>query len=195
MGGVLAARAYPSGYDWAYTVASALASRKHNPAGSIYFAGGLVVGMFFLSVAICALRERLSTVGRFFHLCLWVGVTSCGLVGLERLFFYHLSEVVDKGHEVLALLAFLGFYLGVSGMLFRGWREKRMGFWPTLLLLLPLCAIAFTQLWLYIDQRDFGWVDPGWRDLGVPVWLSFAFWQWLAMGGLWAALGVVIWKS
>ena len=34
-GGILvAAWHYPEGYDWAYTVATALAARKKNPAGS-----------------------------------------------------------------------------------------------------------------------------------------------------------------
>jgi hypothetical protein len=56
---------------------------------------------------------------------------------------------------------------------------------------MPLAAIAITQFWLYIDQRDLGWVDTGWRAMGIPLWLSFAFWQWLAIVTLWLGLGAL----
>jgi len=28
--------------------------------------------------------------------------------------------------------------------------------------------------------------------MGIPIWLSFAFWQWLAIGFLWAGLGLLV---
>ncbi|MGH7481147.1 MAG: hypothetical protein ACRELV_03260, partial [Longimicrobiales bacterium] len=57
----------------------------------------------------------------------------------------------------------------------------------------PLVAVGVTQLALYLDQRDLGWVDAGWRAMGVPLWLSFAFWQWLAVALLWVGLGFLLW--
>ena len=39
-GFLMAARYYPGGFDWAYTVVSALASQKHNPEGSAWFSVG-----------------------------------------------------------------------------------------------------------------------------------------------------------
>jgi len=42
---------------------------------------------------------------------------------------------------------------------------------------------------LWLGQRDVGWVDVAWRELGIPVWLSFAFWQWVAVALLWVGLG------
>lgn len=194
-GGGLAAAAFPGGYDWAYTVASALASQKHNPTGSKWFAGGVVLGTIFLGVALSGIRAKEPFGGGFYLICLWVGVVGCGLVGLERLLLFHFSDRFHKGHELLALLAFLGLYIGVGGLIFQLRGVGESGRWPVFLLFLPLSAILCVQLWLYYDQRDLGWVDPGWREKGVPVWLSFAFWQWWAMVGLWLALGWVVWKG
>ena len=52
-------------------------------------------------------------------------------------------------------------------------------------------AIAITELWLYLEQRDVGWVDTNWREKGLPIWLSFAFWQWLSIALLWVGLGML----
>ena len=62
---------------------------------------------------------------------------------------------------------------------------------PLFLVASPLVVIGITQFWLYLDQRDLGWVDTSWRDMGIPLWLSFAFWQWLAIGFLGAGLGLL----
>jgi len=49
----------PRGGDWAYTVASALASQKHNPAGSIWFSSALVIAMALLWRYVSALKKGL----------------------------------------------------------------------------------------------------------------------------------------
>jgi len=59
----------------------------------------------------------------------------------------------------------------------------------------PLAAIFITQILIYFDQRDLGWVDHSWREMGVSPWLSFAFWQWLAVAFLWFGLGHLLWSS
>ena len=66
---------------------------------------------------------------------------------------------------------------------------------PVLLVASPLLAIGITQFWLYVDQRDLGWVDTGWRAMGIPVWFSFAFWQWLSIASLWVGLGLLWFTS
>lgn len=81
-------------------------------------------------------------------------------------------------------------YLGVIGALVQmAWRQGGYVA-PLLIVLTPLVAIAVVQLTLYLGQRDLGWVDTGWREMGIPVWLSFAFWQWLALAFLWLGLAL-----
>jgi len=47
------------------------------------------------------------------------------------------------------------------------------------LVLIPLAGTSLTQLYLYLFSRGLGWVNLSWRDRGVPVALSIAFWEWL----------------
>jgi hypothetical protein len=84
---------------------------------------------------------------------------------------------------------------GVMGFYYHRVRHAASSLWPALLVVLPLCAVGLSQLALYFDQRDLGWVNTAWREMGVPVWLSFAFWQWLAVWFLGLGLGyLVLWK-
>jgi hypothetical protein len=68
------------------------------------------------------------------------------------------------------------------------------GLWLSggLLVVVPLLAIGISQVALYFDQRDLGWVNTGWREMGIPLWLSFAFWQWLAVTVLGVGVGHLI---
>ena len=192
LGLVLAARRYPGGYDWAYKVMSALASKKHNPEGAAYFAGGLSLSLAILWPAVAWIGSRHGAehgLARFGSRALRFGVVCGVLVGIERLVFFHFSEIVHKGHEILAILCFLGLYSGVLALHVHRIRLRFTSFWPAVLAIAPLVAIGLSQLALYFDQRDLGWVDQNWRDMGVPIWLSFAFWQWLAAAALWASFG------
>jgi hypothetical protein len=69
--------------------------------------------------------------------------------------------------------------------------RRRLYALPLFLVTSPLVAIGITQFWLYLDQRELGWVDTNWREMGIPLSLSFAFWQWLAIGCLWLGLGLL----
>ena len=112
-------------------------------------------------------------------------------MGAERILIHNLSDWVYKAHEILAILFFLGLYFGVFGLLVQAMLCQRIYVIPVLLVASPLLAIGITQFWLYLEQRDLGWVDTSWREMGIPLWLSFAFWQWLAIGFLWAGLGLL----
>ena len=195
LGAVLAARHYPGGFDWAYTVASALASQKHNPTGSFWFSGGFILSMSLLWPYVSALKQSLgpslAPTEKFAIGALRLGLICGALVAAERLLIKDLSDWVYKAHEILALIFFLGLYIGVFVLLINAMLRQRIYVLPIFLVAGPLLAIGVTQFWLYFDQRDLGWVDTSWREMGIPLWLSFAFWQWLAIGGLWVSMGML----
>ena len=193
-GFVLAARQFPGGFDWAYTVVSALASQKHNPEGSAWFAGGFGLSMALLWPYVSALKKNLCSHLRSSPavsiIILRTGLLCGMLLGLERLLIHDLSAWIDKAHELLGLLAFLGYYLGILGIMLQLMLRQRIYVLPVLMVASPLLAIGGTQLWLYLYQRDLGWVDTSWREMGIPLYLSFAFWQWVAI--LLLAIGLVL---
>ena len=194
-GSITAAHYFPGGFDWAYTVASALASQKHNPQGSAWFAAALTLAMALLWPYVSTLKQHQGSVhpvlARVAIGSLRTGLVAGALLGLERLLIRDLSALVYKAHEILGLLTFFGLYLGIIGLMIHATLRNRSQVFVLLLTVSPLLAIGITQFWLYIDQRDLGWVDASWRDKGIPVWLSFAFWQWLAIGLLWLGLGLL----
>jgi hypothetical protein len=189
---VFAARTFPQQpYDWQYVVMSALASRKHNPGGALWFSVALGLSMLALWPVTAYLRESLAA--RWQVIALRVGIL-CGVaIGMERLVFWHVSDVVYKAHELLALGVFAGLYVGALGLYAHRLRRDRRAWLGALAIGAPLLAIGITQLALYLDQRDLGWVDHGWRAMGIAVWLSFAFWQWVAVAVLWAGLAHLVW--
>lgn len=193
-GAIIAAQYYPGGFDWFYSVASALASQKHNPEGSVWFAASLSVSMLLLWLYISSIKPGLSeilSVSDFSIVAIRFGLVCCFLLGVERILFYDLSHWYFKAHEILALFGLLGLYVGVLSLLLQILRHKKANIVPVLLIVSPLVIIGLSQLWLYLEQRNLGWVNTDWREIGVPVWLSFAFWQWLAIGFLWAGLGLL----
>jgi hypothetical protein len=193
LGIAIAFARFPGGYDWAYTVISKLASRRHNPDGAIWLCGGLLVAVLLLWRAVRPLGGRPGGERPGAALiALRAGLIGAGLLAIEGLFSVNLSSFIRKGHELLALLTLLALYGGVLGLYAGRIRRDRPFLWPALLVLLPLVAVGLSQLALYFDQRDLGWVDTSWRELGVPIWLSFAFWQWTAVALLGAGLGHLI---
>lgn len=197
-GSILGSKAYPKGFDWMYEVMSALASSKHNPGGGIWFASGLALGMAALLPVWITLKREAATNGTRWELrwsaTLALGIAGGILVGIERLFIYHISDILHKAHEALAVLSFLGLYLGTLGIAIERARSRRdpSNRWTASIIAGPLIAIGASQLSLYLDQRDLGWVDRSWRDMDIPLWLSFAFWQWLASAAIWLGLGLLL---
>jgi hypothetical protein len=187
---------YPGGYDWVYTVATSLGSHERNPEGRAWMAGALCLSMVVLWPCVAALEQRLrpsaSGAGRLAIGALRFALVCFALLGAEGLLIRDLSKMVFKGHELLALAGFLGAYLGILTLLAHLILRQRLYTLPALLIASPLLAIGITQLWLYFEQRGLGWVRPNWREMGIPIWLSFAFWQWLAIGFLWAGLGLLV---
>jgi hypothetical protein len=187
-GAGIAMALYPGGFDWAYTVISRLASLNHNPAGGPWLAASLLPAMALLW-PVSGYLLRAVAGARAPVLALRVGIVGGALLGLEGLLQLELSGLHRKGHEILALLTFAGLYGGVLGLYYRRVRQQATFLLPALVVVLPILAVCASHIGLYFDQRDLGWVNTNWRELGVPVWLSFAFWQWSAVAMLWMGLG------
>ena len=145
-----------------YTVVSELASRKHNPEGGRWFSIALGLSMLALWPVASYLRD---TVGdrRWPILALRAGILFGVAVGIERLTFVRFSSFVNNGHEALAVGTFAGLYTGLLGLY---WQRLRLGWTGALIVAAPLAAIFITQIVIYFDQRDLGWVDRRWRDHG-----------------------------
>lgn len=193
-GTIMATVYYPGGFDWVYTVVSALASMKHNPVGSFWLAGALSLSMVLLWPYVSALKSRLSSsipATSFAFGALRTGLVCGALLGAEKLLIHDLSNWVYKAHEILALLTFAGLYIGILSLLVQAMLHRKIYLVHVTLVAGPLIAVGITQFWLYVDQRDLGWVDVSWREMGIPFWLSFAFWQWLAILFLWLGLGLL----
>jgi hypothetical protein len=194
IGVVMAGRQFPGGFDWAYTVISRLGSHRHNPGGAFWLSGSLFMAVCLLWPVTTHLEGP--TAGarrpRVAGIALRVGLIGGALLALEGLLMVDLSRLGRKGHEILALTTFLGFYGGVLGLFVHRIRNAGAAIWPALLVMAPLCAVGGSQLALYFGQREMGWVNTGWRELGVPLWLSFAFWQWLAVAFLGLGLGYLV---
>jgi hypothetical protein len=189
VGMALAAARYPGGsFDWAYTVISALASRKHNPDGAAWFAGAIAAAMACLWPVVVELTRN-GAAPRWVAVALRVGVVCGVFVGVERLVFHHFSDVVRKGHELVALVSFLGFYPGVLGLYAHRVKVRRGFLLPAVVAVVPLLGVGVREFYLYLAQRGIGWTNYDWRGHGAPLWLSFALWQWLAAVLLWLAVG------
>ena len=187
---------YPGHYDWIYTVATALVSDKRNPGGQAWMGAAICLSMGVLWPCVAALGRRLrpsaAGAGRVAIGALRFAIVCAALLGVEALRIFDLSKLLSKGHELVALAAFASAYLGVLALLARLVLRRWFYALPALLIATPLLAIGVSQLWLYFEQRGIGWVGPNWREMGIPIWVSFAFWQWLAIGFLWAGLGLLV---
>jgi hypothetical protein len=184
LGVAVAAARFPGGFDWAYTVISRLGSPRHNPGGAHWLTGSLLAAALLLWPVVNHLARSAGAPARAPIMALRLGLLGALLLGLEGLLALDLSRLHRKGHELVALVTFAAFYAGVLGLhLQRVWAGVAR-LWGAALVVAPLCAVGASQLALYLGQRDLGWVNTGWRELGVPVWLSFALWQWLAVAFL-----------
>ncbi len=192
LGVAFAARHFPGGFDWGYTVISRLASNRRNPGGAAWLSGFFLLAVGLAWPAVGYLRRALSAGShppRVPLLGLRLGLLAAAVLGVEGLFALDLSPLGRKAHEGVAVLAFLGFYVGVLGLQLHRIRRLGGSLLPGLLVALPLVGVGLSQVALYFDQRDLGWVNTEWREMGIPLYLSFAFWQWLAVMGLGLGLG------
>jgi hypothetical protein len=187
-GMLLAAQRYPSEYDWRYITISTLVYPDRNPAGWLWARGGLACcGLAGLNWALTLLREGRPGAERGLPAIValaagYACMAACALVPEWRI-------GIPRLHECLALAGFFGICLGMAGITWRmaapGARRMRQpggARWHVTILvgvvLSPIVLAAVAQAWAF-DVLHLPWVNIGWRARGVPVYLSFAFWEWV----------------
>jgi len=200
---VVSASVFPGGYDWRFDVMCRLGYAHVNPDGSAYWALALflvcVMGVpccqyFYLRLAATAPRRA-----AFARVVLATGLV-CGMViAMDGLLLSRLNEIFQKLHEVVATTAFASIFFGVLAFwsAMTTWLQRTQGWeaWQcvllSLLVLVPMAGAMLSQAWLFFVPNDLGWVGPDWAERGVPYYLSFAFWEWAAIAGIYACLYVM----
>ncbi|HTV52877.1 MAG TPA: hypothetical protein VME21_16920 [Steroidobacteraceae bacterium] len=183
----MAALRFPSEYDWRYMTISTLLYPDRNPHGYRWAWGGLLLcalaGLYWTGGFGLRTGPQRSTAWLRALWTLRVGYACMVLCALwpERLLGIH------KGHETLALLAFIGVTLGLVQLTFRAaaqrtGRPPHSRAVPALVcaaLLLPVLLAALTQAYIAYALPALPWVGLAWRARGVPMFLSFALWEWV----------------
>jgi hypothetical protein len=186
----VAGQRYPSEYDWRYITISSLVYPDRNPRGYLWAWAGVALcafaGLHWTGVRISQGRQagglarpagiRALGVGYLCMLC-------CGLLPgpLLRL---------PKLHEFLALTAFFGIGIGLVQSTLQAGRQSgslatmrgsRRGYTAALAgaAVSPIVLAALAQAYVSYALPQLPWVSLAWRARGVPVYLSFAFWEWI----------------
>jgi len=189
LGMTLAARSYPSEYDWRYITISSLVYTERNPSGFLWARGGVflcgVAGLYWTG----ELRRR------WRRLCIAerpIGISALGLGYLCMTCCALLPErfLVPRGHDFLALAAFVGICVGMAVLTFKVIEQsphvRKLPGSPRLyagmlagFALSPIVLGAVAQAYVSHALPALPWVSLVWRERGVPVYLSFAFWEWV----------------
>ena len=201
-----AAQAYPAGYDWRYQTISVLLYPDQNPRGYFWAWAGLELCGLAGIAWTAGLSRRLDGAiakhpapGRRWlqvgFLCMCCAVLPDQVLPLP------------KGHEIFAILAFLGICIGTTWQLLAnadsGTSHRRSGTLGRirteirrlipLLPLLPLVLAGSTQAYLSLERPNLPWVTRSWRTLGISPFLSFGLWEWVSCAVLTASL-LVLWN-
>ncbi|HMK86404.1 MAG TPA: hypothetical protein VK437_10635 [Steroidobacteraceae bacterium] len=186
----IAARRYPSEYDWRYMTVSSLLYPERNPDGYRWGWAGIVLcalaGAHWWAMLASGEEER--NLSR--RVALWaLGVGYLCMLCCPLLPARALS--LPRAHDLLALLAFVGVCIGTASFAFYvGARSTRLGdrsgdsrlngAFLAIFPVSPIALAALTQAYVSRTMPSLPWVGLAWRAHGVPVYLSFAFWEWTA---------------
>jgi len=192
VGMLMAARGYPSEYDWRYMPISHLLSPVRDPAGYLWAWTGIVL------FSLCGL-------------CWTVLLVRCrdqegakkqpgGIRALQFGFLCAIGAAVlppwllrvEKGHEILAVFAFAGLCIGMVRLMFQTIERTLMvrmrrftgndrlpGAVLAATAVFPIALAALAQAYVQYALPELRWVSLSWRAGGVPVYLSFTFWEWV----------------
>jgi hypothetical protein len=188
----LAAERYPSEFDWRYMTISNLVSAAGNPAGHFWASLGIAAcGIGILSWTAPWNWGRKPQNGPSPQIAIWA--LRAGILCMAGAAVVPQSVLrIPKGHEILALLAFFGLCLAIVQLTYQaaarrgpdtfGQRVDGSRLFASIVAgtaLLPVALAALVQLYVEVALPKLHWVGLKWRDEGVPVYLSFAFWEWV----------------
>ena len=189
-GMVMAGRRYPSEYDWRYITISSLVYGDRNPDGYLLARAGIVMcglaGLYWTTVLIRKWKQPgtakppvgIWALGLGYLCMVCCALLPDGLVG------------IPKGHDLLALAAFVGVSIGMVHSTFKAVERSALQgrlagssrLHAAILAGVPLSPIvlaALAQAYVSHELPGLPWVSLAWRARGVPVYLSFAFWEWV----------------
>jgi hypothetical protein len=203
-----AARYYPSEYDWRYITISSLVYPDRNPAGHMWASAGIFLcglGGLCWATAVAA-RYGPDTAGQRLS-GIWALALGFACMAATALLTERPLQVPDL-HEILAVTAFLGICTGLVRQtlyaLKRSSRPRPAGSLGGVRVfarvlagaaLAPVVLAGLAQAYVGYARPELPWVNLSWRTLGVPAYLSFAFWEWVTCGvlsGYVAALTVAL---
>jgi len=200
---VLSSTYFSGGYDWRYQTMCSLSYSHLNPVGHIYWSWALF--LVCASGLPCAgyFRARLRHVSP--RLCNFSAATlrlglCCGIiVSFDGILLPKLNMLFFKLHEIMATVTFAAIFLGVMGFwvaMMKWLRTDRL--WGirgcaalSLAVVVPFAGAMISQAYLFFVPNDLGWVDADWAAKGVPLYLSFAFWEWLATVGIYISMFIL----
>lgn len=188
----IAARLYPSDYDWRYMTVSSLLYPERNPGGYRWAWGGVALcglrGLCWVS-AVFVSRRLAHTAG--WPVRIWAmgfGYICMVLCALLPARFLH----IPRSHDVLALSAFVGVCIGTVLLTYhrvvRSLQRRARGFsgrrWihgcvTAGAAMLPILQVIGTQAYVSRARPQLPWVGLEWREKGIRAVLSFAFWEWV----------------
>ncbi len=188
----MAGRRYPSLYDWRYMTMSNLIYAERNPGGFQWAWGGLILcALGGLGWTTILARDWPRGVGGRRP----VGIGALGLGYVCMVCCALLPEWllrVPKGHEMLALSAFFCLCFGIVQLTYQAaesrlrprMRKFSRGPWLYASLLAgfalsPIVLAAVAQAYVTHALPELPWVGMEWRVRDVPVYWSFAFWEWI----------------
>ncbi len=203
-GMLMAARRYPSGYDWRYMPVSNLVSPDHNPAGHLWASTGIVL------CSLCGLCWAAIVVRHRTHED--AGGRPRGIRALQFGYFSMMGAAVlptwllriQKGHEILAVFAFAGLLIGMVRLMFQtverillrrmrglSGRARLYAFIAASVAVFPILLAGLAQAYFYYVPPELHWLSFSWRVRGWPVFLRFAFWEWVTCVVLSAYMAVL----
>ena len=104
----------------------------------------------------------------------------------------NVTPPVGQGHQLFTLLTFAGWCLGFVYLTFQSIERiflteplrpfRQHGVYATAVAgtgVLPILGAGLAQLYVFYVLPELGWVKLSWRANGVPVYHSFAFWEWI----------------
>ncbi len=203
-GVLLSIHNFPSAFDWRYGTLTSLCSAATNPHGYVFSCVGLMIA-FSTGLPLCGyIRVRFEPyaprAAEFGYQAIRIGFLGCVAVGVERLLTQHHIWHIRKAHETVSIVTFFGLLLGIAG----NWicltafllRERRWPGWSlaalSLISVSPILGAGLSQGYLFLVPNHFGWVGPEWARMDVPLYLSFAFWEWLTCGAIFVYLLLIL---